>query len=191
MKSYLSIDLDYWENPLKMERYLRKVLKIFPQAKIFRHHHLMLKDINKIEPDRIVNVDYHTDLASSRDPRRDRIELNEGTWGNFVKGSREEFLWVYPFTACTRGKNNRDDDFTGWCHGEGNPNPFFTKNPFPICQWRRTRRRKGRLPNPKNFVAAAISLSPQYTHHKVLKRFKEFYEKTSGIKVGIQMKNFS
>ena len=103
MKTYLSIDLDFWNRrPLsECEKILTKVQSIADRKgikiKIVEEHHDLIDDINKTNCQRVINIDYHSDIANLNVPDGYKLELNCGTWANFLKGhENKEYIWVHP-----------------------------------------------------------------------------------------------
>lgn len=117
MKTYLSIDLDYFNSELVNKPYRRpkvveaELLQFFKKIKKLKvpvlvvvNHDELLVDVNKKVYDKIVNVDYHSDLADLTEegkfifnPDGTDAELNEGTWVNFANNRKSGiFEWRYP-----------------------------------------------------------------------------------------------
>ena len=124
MKTYLSIDLDFWNfRPLseceKILQYAKaKAKRKGLNIKIVEEHHGIINDINATDCKRVVNIDYHSDIVNP-EGFSGNIPLNCGTWGNFVKkSSRQEFIWVHPSSIPIK---------EGYCHFplSRKCNPFF------------------------------------------------------------------
>ena len=100
MGTYLSIDMDYWfrndnEDFDSMYKILDFVSTIDNKT-IVQEHHEILSHINEHNPDHIIHVDYHQDIAFPYS-RYDRMYLNCGTFYYFVEGRQEKtFKWFYP-----------------------------------------------------------------------------------------------
>lgn len=134
--AYLSIDLDYFNNPTNTSEvvpFFKNVFQIKRPILIVSTHHLMLHDINQYDHYKLLyNVDYHSDLC----------ELNpggigEGTWVNYVKWRKQAtFIWHYPHPICKGG--------AGLCHEDhdwpSRNNPFTHKDQ---CEWKVRRVRHG------------------------------------------------
>ena len=114
--TYLSIDLDYWlgfsqgdDPPLQgLFRMLRNV-KADSWLVVDEHHHL-LPHIEQHDPQQILHVDYHTDVAFEVfEVRRGKrvkvqpIDLNCGTFFWFLKNRKNmQYTWFYPEGECPR-----------------------------------------------------------------------------------------
>lgn len=112
---YLSIDIDYWDSPEEATLFLHKTLeesrkRKIPIKMVFDHHKL-LPHINKIDANRIINIDAHSDISENpfSIERGTRIlpRLNCGTWGNYATKYKHFEWWG--------GKHS------GWCHSWENP----------------------------------------------------------------------
>src|SRR3972149_3365011 len=114
MKIYLSIDLDYWRHA----RERRYVLDFFRKVKALRlpvlvafYHHHLIDDINDRCQwlDRIINVDYHSDIVDGTFGDDD-FRFNEGSWANFIHFRCDgTFEWRYPKLRCLSTGE-------GYCH---------------------------------------------------------------------------
>jgi len=105
LKTYLSIDLDYWANkyedpqPAKQAyNFLSRVKKLNKKIYICDSHEEILDHLNSYKVDKVINVDFHSDvvyedLINYDDPK----EFNEGTWANYYKYRKNcIFEWHYP-----------------------------------------------------------------------------------------------
>ncbi len=129
MKTYLSIDIDYW-NGLSIQsilRFFENLLALSCPLLLVNDHHSLLHDMNQSDCDTLINVDYHSDVSDQPDT------LNCGTWGNFVNWQhRGTFVWRYPSKECVRYGG-----WGGYCHEKHNP---FEE---PITQWAKIRKQQG------------------------------------------------
>ena len=112
--TYLSIDLDFWDaKSYSTDRSIRRFFKRLPQVPttLVEYHHEMLPHVNKVRLKRLLNVDFHSDLAGVG-PGRSRPSLNEGTWVDHVRWRRQgEFVWHCPDKAyCYFSAAGRCDD---------------------------------------------------------------------------------
>lgn len=155
MRAYLSIDLDYWckfTTPHSARAFFQRVWKLRLPIMVALHHHHLLDDINKRaqDLDTVINVDFHSDIAD--DIRDTAMELNEGTWANFVHFRGDgTFIWRYPEEECL-------DDRHGYCH-EG-VNPFDEPS---VAGWKRARKMQGLARMPwKSIEAVGVCLSPYW-----------------------------
>jgi len=99
MKTYLSIDLDYWNGLRKrsIDAFFKHVFRLGLPIWVAPFHDQLLPHINQHDCNCLVNVDYHSDI-SDYEPR---LRLTEGTWANFVKWKRKgTFIWRYPQPKC-------------------------------------------------------------------------------------------
>ena len=89
MKSYLSVDLDFWsdyKNDTANTNFFKKVCGLGIPIRVVDSHEKLLKHINSVQADMLYNVDYHSDtfgFANERD-RKEWYEENslpdEGQW---------------------------------------------------------------------------------------------------------------
>lgn len=152
MNAYLSIDLDYWSherNPNFAKRFFRRLLRNFgrPIMVAFHHHHL-LAHVNRRGRglDTLINIDYHSDLASGPDG-----EFTEANWVNYVNfREKGTFIWRYPSGKCL-------SSHTGYCH--------FGDNPFvsDCSGWARVKMRHGLARIPWDCIReVGVCLSPSW-----------------------------
>lgn len=147
--TYLSIDLDYWcrRSVGETTAFLQTLFALLPKGvnvQFAEHHHKLLPHVNSLPGRRIINIDFHSDLAdcfnwqarTSEKPFR----LNCGTWGNHVTWTeKQEFIWVYPHRCCVGGKTNRTNT-SGWCHMKTNPfRPPSGMRAKRVCGWGKAR----------------------------------------------------
>ena len=118
----------------------------------FYHHHLV-DDINDRCQwlDRIINVDYHSDIVDGILGGND-LRFNEGSWANFIHFQGDgTFEWRYPELRCLSTGE-------GYCHEH--------KNPFEdpkVAGWKHTIKRHGLGNIPWNDIhAVGIVLSPDW-----------------------------
>jgi hypothetical protein len=177
-KIYLSIDLDYWNIFDSLDiKLFEEICKLPVSKKLVVEHHLLLPHINKFSKkfNTLINVDYHSDLASrewcSDGKEFDKLDLNEGTWGNFIKNSVGKiFIWSPPSRKiCCRSNE-------GYCHGYGRPNPFHVQN-SKTNSWKHTYIRTKKIPDLSKCVAVGITLSPGWTTDIVMNQFTKWYKK--------------
>jgi hypothetical protein len=162
-KVFLSIDLDYWtyhkygsKKPfISCKKFFDKVFSLNKPIVLVKHHHTLIKTINKIpDLDMIVNVDYHSDICSAQGWRA--RDLGPGCWANFAK-SKKTFLWIYPHADCAKIPGG-----DGYCHDPWNN----STNPFahPISGWEHVKKINKMSAIPwDDIVSIGICLSPDYT----------------------------
>lgn len=135
MKTYLSVDLDYWDKARHRKactRFIRQVLDLKVPTLVVLNHDEMWGDVNRSGCRRVEHVDYHSDVAdypeSCTEGCKDCVQckdmiFDEGTWLSFVRWRKQgELLWRFPTWKCYRN---------GWgtCHG--------VRDPFkqPVSGW--------------------------------------------------------
>jgi len=105
LKTYLSIDLDYWANKYEKQlsqvnarNFLQKVKSLKKPIFLCSSHEEILSHLNKYKVDKVINVDFHSDVVyEDRINYDDPKELNEGTWANYYKYRKSSiFEWRYP-----------------------------------------------------------------------------------------------
>jgi len=126
MKSYLSIDLDFWtthDNGRSAGQFFNKVFALNVPILFVHEHEELLQDINKSKSDILYNVDYHSDLCSDNELIKGE-KPNDGTWANFVSWKRRgEYIWICPnIKTCYKGGKG-----DGICCGDWRLDPFKTK----------------------------------------------------------------
>lgn len=111
MKSYLSIDLDYWgmqedDTVSSLSSFIDKSISIEVPIKVYDTHEKILNHLNRYDVDHLYQVDYHSDVCED-----DVKEIEEGTWANFYKYRNNcVFEWRYPsFKKCFQERWGRCD----------------------------------------------------------------------------------
>ena len=175
MKSYLSIDLDYFANDHSdfcnsedVEKHLIKFMdKVYDlNVPIYgcTYHNDILDDLNKHKVDKLYNIDYHSDVVYESFPE---IELDEGTWVNFYKYRKNcTFEWRYPSTK---------ECFTeGWgiCDWIGDKPAPWSKAKLP---YKNSIRRQGiQSIGWDSIVGVGISLSPNWCAEWIYPYYKDY-----------------
>jgi hypothetical protein len=98
MKTFLSIDMDFWNDWGKVSdihRYLDNLCRDLKKSCVpmtaVMNHQQMLTLVNESKARRLINIDKHSDLA---DIKVDR--LNCGTWISYIKWRTEgQYLWFH------------------------------------------------------------------------------------------------
>jgi hypothetical protein len=103
MKSYLSIDLDYFfyegfEIKDKFLEFMETLNKLCDskniKPSIVKYHHELLPIVDKYSFDNLLHIDFHSDLTDYNKEDLYEDNLNEGTWINFVKKRKNiDFIW--------------------------------------------------------------------------------------------------
>lgn len=117
MSVYLSVDLDYWANEDGIQD-REGFIKFYSRLKslslpIFytKYHDGILEDLNDKKVDKILQIDYHSDIIT--EPIHS-TEFDEGTWAAFYQYKRDTiFEWRYP------SKKECFDKGWGICDSEG------------------------------------------------------------------------
>jgi hypothetical protein len=166
MRTYLSVDIDFWceHNSGDIKRFMKKILMMGKPVNLVVEHDELIPYVNKSEATRLINVDYHSDIADlSAEEIKTKSHLNNGTWVNYVKKDlRKNFIWIYPYKKCytssaTWGRGG------GRCDSDKNP---FGKNCMQTSGWESVRRRMNPLlafEEEQSLVSIGIAISPDYS----------------------------
>lgn len=171
--SYLSIDLDYWneETERQMLNFLKKVMALDIPINAYIEHHEILRSVNRAKFDTLFNVDYHSDLCEDSVHGQSPLELNEGTWGNFVKGKKDKtFIWIHPQTTCYINPGSSYEDHRGDGRCDLAKNPFT--NPQAVCGWKDAKHRTAKLPTQEEMNTVqyiGLCVSPDWTDVEIVK----------------------
>lgn len=156
MKTYLSIDLDYWNirnAPLDAFKTLDTVFQKFESVPVVVHHHQLLPHINKSEAQRLINLDEHDDTC----PPASGKELKDpdylcASWVNNVRWRKGgDYIWAPPknLSRCIGGHWDPDHDLSnGYIFKPEWKTIRLDKNLTSIC-W-------------DDVVAAGIAISPDW-----------------------------
>jgi hypothetical protein len=160
MKTYLSVDVDFWCDAEQARQQLHLLLKSRSLRRITTacmNHQQMLREVNASGARRLRNIDAHSDLAEQN------VEvLNCGTWVSYVSWRKEgEYIWVRP-----------DRNFNGSCNGHSGTWNNDT-------DWKRSRSRY--ISNTKlditdyldECVGIGICMSPAYAPNEVQQVFRD------------------
>lgn len=127
-----------------MLRFIRKVIDLRLPIFVCCFHDQMLKDVNASGCNKLVNIDFHSDI-STKPPI-----LNEGTWVNSVSWRAVgHYDWRHP---CEPGWRN-------YCHHD-NPNPFEG------CDWRHITHKRGLGLYWPSIKSVGVCLSPDWTQRR-------------------------
>lgn len=155
--SYLSIDLDYWDNLEVFLKngmpFIKKAMKRTDNIMVVQQHHQLLDHINDCKPHTVYNIDWHSDLCDFLKHEIDD-ELDEGTWGNYISSKHKAtFVWHFPKIKCD------DREFPGG-RCDIHKDPFIKPE---CCGWKKAKKNLG-LPDIKNISikGLGISLSPDW-----------------------------
>lgn len=173
MKTALTIDIDYFDTLPKnknkekeIDKIFSKVLELNNQWHLYQDHHHVLKDINNLDCDYLVNLDTHDDLMANID-----ITPNEGlgcgNWVAWVNWRRDgTYHWIKPSAICMSRDVGRCDNVNVW------------EDP-QTSDWEKLKHSTG----PKEFFNldsveyVGIVASPNYSNRTTIRYFTENYIK--------------
>jgi hypothetical protein len=146
MKTYLSIDLDYFnDRDNSMLGFFAKVFSMNKPIHVQRYHHELLPDIDASGCEKLINIDFHSDVC---DPW---YGLNEGTWVNFVQWRAAGcYEWRYP------GKVTA----ANYCHQDGE-NPFVEQP-----EWASLTMKRGLAISWAGITHIGVCLSPDWVQRR-------------------------
>jgi len=168
MKTYWSIDIDFWgvwwKRPRKLtHNTLDALLTTGAPILLGRTHSELAKHASSTSFDTLINFDYHADIGNDDQslPCIRTESIGEGNWINFVKQARQNaYLWIYPERYCIEKAPGG-----GLCHTHGYGSPFNRSE--NTSGWKKVRRLcKARLPAPhtQDIAAIGIVVSPNWSH---------------------------
>jgi len=100
MKSYLSIDLDYWcdhKTAQSATRFFNRVFSLGKPITIVAEHDDLLPDVNRMKGDILYNFDSHEDYCV---PNAKAGRPCDGDWVSWVKWRHNaRYVWAYPATS--------------------------------------------------------------------------------------------
>ncbi len=125
MKTFLSVDLDYWSASTERSLlgFFGHVFDLKLPIFVAPFHDQLLDHIDEHPCDQLINVDFHSDLIELAAPAEDLDleELGEGNWTNFVTWKQTgHFVWRYPSERlmteglCHARRNPFDERASGW-----------------------------------------------------------------------------
>lgn len=163
LDTYLTVDLDYWmnhsnENIHEMIDFLNAIKRCCREIHVVKYHNEIIPHIAKF-PDvtRLINVDFHSDIADVCIECRDLRDFNEGTWVNFVHGiQRKEFIWRFP-------SPKKSDLLAGFCHEFESPF-HMTPTECRSIGWNKITMKHG-LPRSRDLMRCAafgVCVSPNW-----------------------------
>jgi hypothetical protein len=165
MKTYLSVDLDYWAEGTRAgaEHFFAHVLDLKLPIFVAPFHDQLLEHINANSGTHLYQIDYHSDITDLAEPALDLSldDLNEGSWANFVEWKESgRFVWRHPKISLEPGD--------GYCHDRNNP---FEKD---CSGWRETRRATGLGCIPwKTIHAVGVCLSSDWLRGAPVQRITD------------------
>ena len=158
MKTYLSIDIDFWEDLSedRLQKDLQRLVNELNKRQIpivaVMNHQQLLPLVSDSSARRLVNVDQHSDLADTTVEK-----LDCGTWVSYVSWRKKgEYVWI-----------RRHSLDAGECNGG---DPIFRERggvDKTLSDWKKLSTKRVRYLPPlkellKGVVAAGICLSPSF-----------------------------
>ena len=173
MKSYLSIDIDFW-NDQKTNTAKKALEKLFNKAKkcgipiqSVMNHQQLTPFVNKSGADTLINIDTHSDLG---DTYVDYFSC--GSWVSYIQWRQKgTYIWYHRLSIGEGECNNME--------------PIFLNNKLPridLTDWQTIKRHKVRKMVStrkllKNCVAIGFVMSPAYSDDDLIVLFKELVKK--------------
>jgi hypothetical protein len=172
VSTYLSIDLDFLPSIKKEDR--ESFYKILLKNKnkggvIVAAHHYLLSDVNKRKYDKLINIDFHSDISDLYDELT-KTNFNCGTWINYIKWRKNaEYIWVYPKKICI---DDTDRDFSGLCHDCDDP----FENKKAASGWKSVKREiyNNYKIDWKDVKRIGISASPDWIYNRDRYKIEKF-----------------
>lgn len=170
MRTYLSIDLDFWrmkETPVFAYRALALPV---PKCIVVTHHELLphIKCVaRRMKLERIVNLDAHSDLVGT-DALSPNWSPECGNWVNYIGDCADTYIWSFP-----EGCYDHDTDtgigliVIGNDKKQSHP---FKDHPRKLG-WQRILARKEFFPRMRDIAAVGVALSPRHVTMCALGRF--------------------
>ncbi len=147
-KSYLSIDIDFWNDLNAAERSLSRLLLRRGDIPILAvmNHQQLLTHVNRSGANLLINVDEHSDLVDTT------VKIFEcGSWISYVEWRKDgEYLWVRnkrsaSYGSCNQLCNHWNED-SDW----GSTKSVFRKQAVDLC------------PYLQDCVGIGLCLSPSF-----------------------------
>jgi len=169
MKSYLSVDLDYWmlhQNDTSCVKFFNKVMSLGKKIRVVQSHEELLEHVNESKADILYNIDYHSDLFGFED--KSEIEkwfvensAEDGTWGVFVNWRKSgQFCWMHPVKDCINLG-------VGACWVGSNEDPFNGA----FVEWEKVWNQVGIGGlDLESVTDIGVAISPDYTHFDTVRR---------------------
>jgi hypothetical protein len=179
--TYLTIDLDFWNNRDLDINWLNKISTLQVPKYAVEHHHHIIPHVNSVNTTRMVNVDFHADVCDDEPD----MTLECGTWGNYISwASKGKFIWIYPHEDCANTDyriRSEDGRFralygAGTCHSKHSP---FSKriqyNKWPLGQ---CKRREEPIPNIdlKRVAYVSFCTSPDFRDSELQEPWDNFID---------------
>jgi hypothetical protein len=165
MKTFVSVDVDFWDKPEPCRKQLHLLMKNLGKkipVMACMNHQQMLPAVNVSGANRLINIDEHSDLAESSVSK-----LNCGTWISYVRWRKDgEYIWI---------RSHRD--FQGSCNG--NDRGHWTEDTdWGRCSSRHIKRdRLNIMTYLRDCVGVGICMSPAYALGAVAEVFREIVDR--------------
>ena len=180
MKTFLSIDIDFWNDIAidGVDLMLENINSVYKTCRTngiplsaVANHNQMLSLVDDSKTNQLINIDYHSDLATNNVDN-----LNCGTWVSYVKNRRtSKYKWLHLNDANYGDCNGSEAIFKGITQVEKR----FYKGQV---DWGEVAHKE--VSNPvfdfkkiinKEFVTqVCICESPSYTNHNIYEKFREW-----------------
>jgi hypothetical protein len=163
MKTYLSVDIDFWFNPIEAREQLILLMRHLGKRPItaVMNHQQMLPAVNNSGATTLINIDEHSDICE-----RDVDCLNCGTWVSYVKWRQYgEYIWIRP-----------DAGFQNACSAD----PYIWNKDTDwksALSYHIPRRKLNIVSYLHNCVGVGLCMSPAYTTTDMTEVFREIVGK--------------
>ena len=161
--SYLTIDVDFWlgaERRASVETLSHLFTVLLwalkqDNALAVTHHHQILKHANAFPADRLINIDYHSDVCTWAEWEDGLGNLNSGTWGAFIEWRQKaEFLWLRSIPDTNSiGNCNEPHLWNGKLDWKKASTKYLVPNRLTLNQ----------LEKMGPFTGVSVALSPDWT----------------------------
>jgi hypothetical protein len=169
MKTYLSVDCDFWTDPDIAKAQLERLIDFRGSAPIIAvtNHQQMLDDINISKARKLINIDAHSDLDG-----KDVDFLNCATWISYVAWRGVgEYSWIRPRKSYNGSCNS--DFRKSWNHNAD----------WKISSSTHVDQKKLDVTDYINgCVGIGICMSPAYSSNDIIDVFK-YVMKKNNIKI--------
>jgi hypothetical protein len=177
---YLSIDLDYWcdhDDDRHMRDVVGRARSLRVPTLVVSSHEMLISDIESRPCRRLVNIDYHDDLAVPA------VRHDCGSWVGAIAWRQDgEYEWMHPHTKQYTYRGRCDHDPRLWwkrhCRRTG---------------WNVVRKQKGlRGIDWRNVHAVGIATSWEYLGgYTILKHYQRIIEQLTGCRTLQQLQSWS
>jgi hypothetical protein len=156
MRTFLSIDLDYFNRHLKsIDPFFKQLIRKKCYWSICCEHQQMLTDILTFGPDKIINIDAHSDLYYEKE---DSNQLGCGNWPKFIPNP-EKISWEWRYSKPNLTNEDR----------------IYLNDKFKEVKTKKGLH--GVLDQEIFAIGICCSFSDDYTSEEVLPRIRPWFEK--------------